>query len=106
MRLNEVGWSRLEDIPEEHFIRDAVMRSVLNEAFVVKIGGNYIRYINKNLSVQVNARADAKLLRAFYSLPESATLEDVLRVDPGHRYSTVFDVTGTGITNIFGKDKK
>jgi len=105
MVLNETGWDRLEDIPAEHFISDAVIRSVLNENLAVKIGGSYVRYINKNISVKVDANAGNEIWASFSSLPETATLSEVLRIDVGHQHSSVFDFTDNGNLSIFDKDK-
>jgi hypothetical protein len=102
MALNAIGWDRLEDIPEEHFIRDAVLRSVLNENLTLKIGTNFVHIINKYLSVKVDATADAKIIQAFSRLPVTASLEDALSIDPLHKYSTLFEVSQTGRSTTFG----
>jgi hypothetical protein len=96
IQLNEIGWDNLQDIPEEHFIHDAAIKSVLNVDLIVKVGNDYILYINKDLGVKVDA-SQKDLLEAFKKLSENATIYDVLSIDPTHQYSTSFEVMGTGI---------
>jgi hypothetical protein len=105
MELNETGWERLEDIPDEHFISDLVLRSTLNENLTVKIGVNYVHVINKALTVQVDASQD-ELLEAFNELPVTATFQDVLHIDPKHQHSTLFETMGSGGIISFGKIKQ
>ncbi len=102
MQLNKIGWDKLEDIPEEHFIQDAAIKSTLNKDLIVRIGDNYVRCINKTLSVRVDA-SQARLFDAFSKLPETATLNDVFLIDPVQQYSTVFDLAGSGNVSVFGK---
>lgn len=103
LQLNEIGWDNLQDIPEEHFIHDAAIKSVLNVDRIVKVGNDYIRYINKDLAVKVDV-SQKDLVAAFNNLSEDATIYDLFSIDPTHQYSTSFEVLSKGGLSVFGKD--
>jgi len=95
MEMNEVGWTTLEEIPEEHFINSADLRSTLSTTLDVKIGNDIIHYINRNFAVRVNEN-ESGLIRQYHDLDENTTIDDLIRIDIGQRFTTIYELTGDG----------
>lgn len=102
MRLNEIGWFKLDEIPAEHFINSMQMRSVLNAKLDVQIGTAYVHYINESLIVQINVD-NYDLFKQYSALPLNATLADAIQLDPMHRSSSLFQLNEAGQFLIWDK---
>lgn len=67
-KMNEIGWQRLEDIPEKHFIPDTVMKSMLSPNADVQIGDKITHFVNRDYAVTIEA-SNTGLLMQLYNLP-------------------------------------
>ncbi|RQO29745.1 hypothetical protein DBR32_14255 [Taibaiella sp. KBW10] len=102
IQLNQVGWSTLREIPDEHFVVGSDLRSILNTSLDMQIGQEIIHYVNKNFAVVVK-EGHEDVLDQFKALnPETSTLNDLLTVDDGREYSGVIRLTGEGYIPMKG----
>lgn len=99
---NLTGWASIADIPDEHFVVGADLRSVLNTSLDMQIGDEIIHYVNKDFAVVVKEGQNA-LLEQFKALnQEQATLDDLLSIDDGREYSGIMRLTGEGYIPMRG----
>lgn len=79
-KLNEVGWDRLEYIPEKHFINSLLTKSVLNRDAQVQIGDSIVYFISKDFAAVVDVK-NIEVLTEYQKLDKDVTLDEVLSVD-------------------------
>lgn len=88
----------LEDIPDEHFIIGNDIKSILNKNLEVKIGDRVTHYVNEKVAMSILA-GKTGMLNAVRSLdPNTATIADVLLLDPTRKFMEVYELTGKGRT--------
>lgn len=78
-RLNEIGWQRLEDIPDRHFIPDLATKSYLNENACVRIGNKITRYVCDRYSVTISV-GNKLLLDQLIALSINATQTEIFQL--------------------------
>lgn len=92
---NETGWDTSEEIPDEHFLTNPILKSTLNPRLEVKIGHDLVHYISKDYAVRVDSR-QASLVMNFRGMSPSTTISTILQVDPFRTYSSVYQLFGDG----------
>lgn len=80
-KLNEVGWKRLQDIPEKHFIPDLALRSALNPNTEVQVGDKITHFVNSQFAVTVDA-SNQQLLYRLRALPEHSSFDAINALAP------------------------
>lgn len=102
LKLNDVGWDRPENAPEEHFIHSMDIKSILNTNMDVQIGTAIVHYINAHLCVNYDvSRTD--LQSQYNRLPSTATLTDAINIDPMHLNSGVYWINDAGYKLIWDR---
>lgn len=98
---NAKGWPTKE-IPDEHFISSPEIRSVLNNQLDVQIGIEVLHYVNKGISVRIDA-GNIRLWDQYHKLPQTATLDQVRNIDPLLTGSSIDYIDPNGSLINFGK---
>lgn len=92
---NQIGWSSLGAIPDEHFILAPDIRSTLNTALDVQIGDEIMHYVSKDFAVKVDIN-EKTLLEQFKTLPSDVSFSDITKIDPLRYHSSIIELTGSG----------
>lgn len=77
------GWNSFEEIPEEHFIRSILIRSVLNSTADVQIGDKVFHFVNAEYAISLPETAVAALDSA-HLLTVTSTETDIDVIVSGH----------------------
>lgn len=84
------GLQDLSTVPEEHFVRSLLARSVLNSNMEAQIGTKICKILNATYGVQINAN-ETGLLNQLYQLGPNPAIENVMALDPSELRLRVLD---------------